>query len=150
MSPGLDNDDPLEVCTVIDAAADRVWQLIREPTVLIDLVAKNPPVIESQASRLWSVDDETFGSFLLRQVSMVEGRRAVYRWEPVTADGRPLPGAALVEFWIDDDDSGPVTLYVRESKLSLRPADETLEEQLAIRAGWSIALKAARTFLEQG
>lgn len=149
MSSGLDNEDPLDVCVSIDAAIDRVWQLIREPTLFIDLVAKNPPVIESRTSRLWTVDDVIFGSFLLRQVSSVEGRRAVYRWEPLTADGRPLPGAALVEFWLDDDPAGPVTLHVRERKLGLLPGDEELEEQLET-SEWRIALDAARTFLERG
>jgi hypothetical protein len=78
-SPRRTDNGPLDACVSIDAGADRVWQLIREPTLFIDLVAKDPPRTESRSSRLWAVDGVNFGSFLLRQVSAVEGRRAVYR-----------------------------------------------------------------------
>lgn len=142
--------DRVEVFIAVSANAERVWQLVCEPDRFIKLVSRAAPALKRMSAGLWKVCDMDFGTFLIRKVSEVEHRHCLYRWEPVADDGDPRPGSTLVEFWIEDDAPGLVVLRVRESGLgAARHAEGHGRDTAEAVEGWSMALEAARDFLEQ-
>ncbi|MGV9860520.1 SRPBCC domain-containing protein [Gordonia sp. NPDC003425] len=142
----MDTDfDRIEQEIVIDAPAQRVWDLVSEPGWYINNRVITEHRIETRGD-LTVVHDPTHGSFALRVLDLDAPRYAAFRWL-IDADD-PDSSATLVEFWLTPTDSG-VLLKVAESGFA------ALDEPEADRRsrfddhtdGWRVELGLARDHL---
>jgi len=142
--------DRIERQIDISATAERVWELISRPGWYIN----DGAVIEHRIDRSGDLDvvhDPVHGSFPIRTVRLDPPRYAAYRWASTTAGTSPDgDSSTLVEFWIEDNAAGGVTLRVVESGFSALAvsADERRRSFDGNTEGWRIELAAAKSFVE--
>lgn len=143
-----ETQDLIEQQIDIDAAADRVWELISRPGWWIN----HGTVVDHELERRGDLDvvhHPEFGEFPIRTVRLDPPRHAAFRWEPAGGkERREGEQATLTEFWIEDREGG-VVLRVRESGFaSLDVSEEERRTMLADNvSGWGTELEAARTYV---
>lgn len=145
-----DELDRIERSVDIDAPAERVWELIRQPGWWINsssIISNQVVTPDDDDPRVSVVHDAQYGDFRIRTVTLDEPRYAAFRWlgDDASADGP----STLVEFRIEDRPGG-VVLRVTESGFSSLSDDR--ETWLASREenveGWGIELEAARAHFD--
>lgn len=133
----------------IDAPAERVWELVVRPGWYI-----NDGAIQAEPDLHYEGDvavvrHPSLGEFRFRTVELDEPRYAAFRW--IGAPSREdATASTLVEFWIDERESGGVTLRVVESGFTGLGDDPAawLREREGNDQGWSHELAAAKAFVE--
>lgn len=144
----------------IDASAEKVWSLITRPGWYIN----DGTVLDDPDTRVETADDgteiavlthPTMGEFRFRTVELDEPRYAAFRWfgTPSRWLGTPTPDVSegtLVEFRIEDNPAGGVTLEVVESGYSTLSEDPVvwLKEREGNDNGWVQELEAAKEYVE--
>ncbi|MDG4834499.1 SRPBCC domain-containing protein [Solwaraspora sp. WMMD1047] len=146
-----DELDRIERDIDIDAPASRVWELITRPGWFINDGAIFEQEVERRADDLHIVRDPVYGDFPIRTERLDPPRYAAYRCLIDEPGGEPRPeGSTLIEFWIDENPAGGVTLRVAESGFATLPG--TAEERRRRLAdnldGWQAELAAARSHLD--
>ncbi|WP_375001049.1 ATPase [Aeromicrobium sp. CTD01-1L150] len=128
----------------IKADAQRVWQLVSEPGWWINEGEYREHSI-TEREGLVLVTDERWGTFPLSVEHSDPPRYIAYRWYESTESPRPDAPSTLTEFWIEDHESGGVTLRVRESGFETLGKDaEALRSHIADNtAGWAEELRVA-------
>ena len=148
--------DRIERKIDIDATAQRVWELISTPGWWINGGEIIEHRIEERDAHV-VVHDPVHGEFVLRVEALEPPRYAAYRWfSEASAAENEDPAAleagssTLVEFWIEEQERGGVTLRVAESGFD--GLDRTAEERRKMfdenTEGWTIELAAARSHLK--
>jgi uncharacterized protein YndB with AHSA1/START domain len=144
-----DETDRIERSTMIDADAQRVWQLVAEPGWWINDGTIVPHRIERDGD-VAVVHDPVHGAFAIRTVRLDPPHYAAFRWISAPGVNGPTPEqSTLVEFLIEERSPSGVLLRVVESGLD---ALELSEQQRRIlrednTAGWETELAAARMLL---
>ncbi|GAA1452401.1 SRPBCC domain-containing protein [Nocardiopsis tropica] len=136
--------DRIERQVDIAAPARRVWELVSRPGWFINDGAVVDHVIE-QDGDVSVVRDPVHGDFRIRTEKLDPPGYAAFRWL-----GGEEGGSTLVEFWIEELETGGVTLSVAESGFSSLGGTEAerrrrVEENTR---GWEEELGAARSFLD--
>ncbi|NGN95777.1 ATPase [Nocardioides sp. KC13] len=137
----------------IQASAEKVWSLITRPGWYVN----DGTVLDEQDTRVETADDgteiavvthPTMGEFRFRTVELDEPRYAAFRW--LGTPYRDVTEGTLVEFWIEDNPAGGVTLKVLESGFSTLSDDPAvwLKEREGNDNGWAMELEAAKTYVE--
>jgi uncharacterized protein YndB with AHSA1/START domain len=124
----------------------RVWPLIADLSWFIG-TSPAAPAIERVDERLTRVHDEQHG---LLHIRLIEARAPSYLAFRFEAPEDPQHVSTLIEFWVDDQRDGTVTLRVRESGFAsdgvqASEYQRTLDEN---GEGWAAALESVRSFLE--
>ncbi len=141
--------DRIEQEIVINAPAQRVWELVSEPGWFINDQQITPHDIDrdgDSGSAIAVVTDPVHGRFAFGIVTLDEPHYAAFRWY-LDADAVDGP-STLVEFWLTPADSG-VKLRVVESGFA------ALDEPEADRRsrfddhsqGWPLELGLAQRYL---
>lgn len=137
----------------IDASAEKVWSLITRPGWYVN----DGTVLDDPDTRVETADDgteiavvthPTMGEFRFRTIELDEPRYAAFRW--LGTPYRDATEGTLVEFRIEENPAGGVTLEVLESgfsTLSENPA-VWLKEREGNDNGWAQELEAAKTYVE--
>jgi uncharacterized protein YndB with AHSA1/START domain len=137
----------------IRASAEKVWSLITRPGWYVN----DGTVLDDQDTRVETADDgteiavvthPTMGEFRFRTVELNEPRYAAFRW--LGTPYRDVTEGTLVEFWIEDNPVGGVTLKVLESGFSTLSDDPAvwLKEREGNDNGWAMELEAAKSYVE--
>lgn len=136
--------DRIERQIDIDATAERVWELISEPGWFINDGTIVEHTIEAAGEGVHVVHDPVHGAFTFETVELDRPRYAAFRW--LGGD----QGSTLIEFWIDANNGGGVTLRVAESGFAaLNLSEEERRKQFDGNCeGWATELAAARAVLE--
>ncbi|MEU0313829.1 SRPBCC domain-containing protein [Nocardioides sp. NPDC006273] len=138
---------------VIDASAEKVWSLITRPGWYVN----DGTVLDDPDTRVETTDDgtevavvthPTMGEFRFRTIELDEPRYAAFRW--LGTPYRDATEGTLVEFRIEENPAGGVTLEVLESGFSTLSEDPAvwLKEREGNDGGWAQELEAAKTYLE--
>jgi len=132
----------------INAPLAIVWELVSQPGWWINDGAIVDNTIEER-NGVWHVTNTTHGTFPL----LVEGSReptyVAFRWAPW--DERSVAaGNTLVEFFIEGDSDGPVTVRVVESGFASiqRDAAAIADTYRENESGWEEELGALRSAIE--
>lgn len=148
--PNADIPDSIERSVAIDADARRVYELVSRPGWWINEGTMSDNQIETVAD-VSTVTHHKYGSFRIKTVEERPPHYVSFRWLGGDQKNEALeaPGT-LVEFWIEEDDGGGVTLRVLESGFSALPVSEeqrrrNIEENTK---GWEQELTVAKTFAE--
>lgn len=137
----------------IDASAEKVWSLITRPGWYVN----DGTVLDDPDTRVETADDgaevavvthPTMGEFRFRTIELDEPRYAAFRW--LGTPFRDATEGTLVEFRIEDNPAGGVTLEVLESGFSTLSEDPAvwLKEREGNDNGWAQELEAAKTYVE--
>ena len=137
----------------IDASAEKVWSLITRPGWYVN----DGTVLDDPDTRVETADDgteiavvthPTMGEFRFRTIELDEPRYAAFRW--LGTPYRDATEGTLVEFRIEDNPAGGVTLEVLESGFSTLSEDPAvwLKEREGNDNGWAQELVAAKTYVE--
>ena len=137
----------------IDASAEKVWSLITRPGWYVN----DGTVLDDPDTRVETADDgteiavvthPTMGEFRFRTIELDEPRYAAFRW--LGTPYRDATEGTLVEFRIEDNPAGGVTLEVLESGFSTLSEDPAvwLKEREGNDNGWAQELEAAKTYIE--
>ncbi len=137
----------------IDASAEKVWSLITRPGWYVN----DGTVLDDPDTRVETADDgtevavvthPTMGEFRFRTVELDEPRYAAFRW--LGTPYRDATEGTLVEFRIEENPAGGVTLEVLESGFSTLSEDPAvwLKEREGNDNGWAQELEAAKTYVE--
>lgn len=133
--------DRIEREIIIDAAPDRVWQLISKPGWYIGGTDYTRSRIE-QRGDLTIVHDPTNGAFAFRVVELDEPRYAAFRWH-ITLDVDS--SSTLVEFWITHSPSGCLLRVVESGFASLSEPEADRRSRFDDHTtGWRLELELAR------
>jgi uncharacterized protein YndB with AHSA1/START domain len=149
-SPRISDLNRIERQITINASRQRVWELVTRPGWWIN----DGDVVEHRIERhgdVCDVHDPVHGMFQVRVVAVEPQSYAAFRWR---SDGvtRTVDGpTTLVEFWIDDDDGGGVTVRVVESGFEdLDSTEEQRRENYDGNAGgWGTELAALARAVSQ-
>lgn len=134
--------DQVERQVDIDAPAERVWELISRPGWFVNDGEIVDHEIEDLGEGMYLVRDPAHGEFRIETVELAPFGYAAFRW--LGAHGEDQ--STLVEFWIEDRQSG-VTLTVVESGFASLGATE-VERRRQYALGWEAELVAVRAHLE--
>lgn len=137
----------------IDASAEKVWSLITRPGWYVN----DGTVLDDPDTRVETADDgteiavvthPTMGEFRFRTIELDEPRYAAFRW--LGTPFRDATEGTLVEFRIEENPAGGVTLEVLESGFSTLSEDPAvwLKEREGNDNGWAQELEAAKTYVE--
>lgn len=137
----------------IDATAEKVWSLITRPGWYVN----DGTVLDDPDTRVETADDgtevavvthPTMGEFRFRTIELDEPRYAAFRW--LGTPYRDATEGTLVEFRIEENPAGGVTLEVLESGFSTLSEDPAvwLKEREGNDNGWAQELEAAKTYVE--
>lgn len=137
----------------IDASAEKVWSLITRPGWYVN----DGTVLDDPDTRVETADDgteiavvthPTMGEFRFRTIELDEPRYAAFRW--LGTPYRDATEGTLVEFRIEENPAGGVTLEVLESGFSTLSEDPAvwLKEREGNDNGWAQELEAAKTYVE--
>lgn len=137
----------------IDASAEKVWSLITRPGWYVN----DGTVLDDPDTRVETADDgtevavvthPTMGEFRFRTIELDEPRYAAFRW--LGTPYRDATEGTLVEFRIEENPAGGVTLEVLESGFSTLSEDPAvwLKEREGNDNGWAEELEAAKTYVE--
>jgi uncharacterized protein YndB with AHSA1/START domain len=137
----------------IDASAEKVWSMITRPGWYVN----DGTVLDDPDTRVETADDgteiavvthPTMGEFRFRTIELDEPRYAAFRW--LGTPYRDATEGTLVEFRIEDNPAGGVTLEVLESGFSTLSEDPAvwLKEREGNDNGWAQELEAAKTYIE--
>lgn len=137
----------------IDASAEKVWSLITRPGWYVN----DGTVLDDADTRVETADDgtevavvthPTMGEFRFRTIELDEPRYAAFRW--LGTPYRNATEGTLVEFRIEENPAGGVTLEVLESGFSTLSEDPAvwLKEREGNDNGWAQELEAAKTYVE--
>ncbi|HEY9353524.1 MAG TPA: ATPase [Nocardioides sp.] len=137
----------------IDASAEKVWSLITRPGWYVN----DGTVLDDPDTRVETADDgtevavvthPTMGEFRFRTIELDEPRYAAFRW--LGTPYRDATEGTLVEFRIEENPAGGVTLEVLESGFSTLSEDPAvwLKEREGNDGGWAQELEAAKTYVE--
>jgi len=137
----------------IDASAERVWSLITRPGWYVN----DGTVLDDPDTRVETADDgtevavvthPTMGEFRFRTIELDEPRYAAFRW--LGTPYRDATEGTLVEFRIEENPAGGVTLEVLESGFSTLSEDPAvwLKEREGNDNGWAQELEAAKSYVE--
>jgi uncharacterized protein YndB with AHSA1/START domain len=137
----------------IDASAEKVWSLITRPGWYVN----DGTVLDDPDTRVETADDgievavvthPTLGEFRFRTIELDEPRYAAFRW--LGTPFRDATEGTLVEFRIEENPAGGVTLEVVESGFSTLSEDPAvwLKEREGNDNGWAQELEAAKTYVE--
>lgn len=137
----------------IDASAEKVWSLITCPGWYVN----DGTVLDDPDTRVETADDgtevavvthPTMGEFRFRTIELDEPRYAAFRW--LGTPYRDATEGTLVEFRIEENPAGGVTLEVLESGFSTLSEDPAvwLKEREGNDNGWAQELEAAKTYVE--
>lgn len=137
----------------IDATAEKVWSLITRPGWYVN----DGTVLDDPDTRVETADDgtevavvthPTMGEFRFRTIELDEPRYAAFRW--LGTPFRDATEGTLVEFRIEENPAGGVTLEVVESGFSTLSEDPAvwLKEREGNDNGWAQELEAAKTYVE--
>jgi uncharacterized protein YndB with AHSA1/START domain len=137
----------------IDASAEKVWSLITRPGWYVN----DGTVLDDPDTRVETADDgteiavvthPTMGEFRFRTIELDEPRYAAFRW--LGTPYRDATEGTLVEFRIEENPAGGVTLEVLESGFSTLSEDPAvwLKEREGNDNGWAQELVAAKTYVE--
>lgn len=137
----------------IQATADKVWSLITRPGWYVN----DGTVLDDSDTRVETADDgtevavvthPTMGEFRFRTTELDEPRYAAFRW--LGTPYRDVTEGTLVEFWIEDNPAGGVTLKVLESGFSTLSEDPAvwLKEREGNDKGWAEELQIAKAYAE--
>lgn len=137
----------------IDASAEKVWSLITRPGWYVN----DGTVLDDPDTRVETADDgtevavvthPTMGEFRFRTIELDEPRYAAFRW--LGTPYRDATEGTLVEFRIEENPAGGVTLEVLESGFSTLSEDPAvwLKEREGNDNGWAQQLEAAKTYVE--
>lgn len=146
-----DDLDRIERQIDIEAPAARVWKLIARPGWFINDGAIFDHRIERRTDDLHIVHDPVYGEFPIRTERLDPPRYAAFRCLVDEPGTEPRPdGSTLIEFWIDENPDGGVTLRVAESGFSALPGSaekrrKRLDDNIE---GWQTELAAARSYLD--
>lgn len=148
-----DDLDRIERRIDIAAPAERVWELAARPGWFINdgAISADGTGHEIEVDGdLAVVHDPVHGAFRIRTVRLDPPTYAAFRWTAGEAGGEPGGPSTLIEFWIEANAHGGVTLRVAESGFATFTDDDArrrarLEENTR---GWEIELAAARALLE--
>ena len=143
--------DRIERTIEINAPAERVWLLVSQPGWWIN----DGAIVEHKIERVGDLDivhDPVHGEFPIRTERLDPPRYAAFRWMANQDDRSGEGPSTLTEFWIDDLESGGVTLRVAESGFSTLDisAEEKRKRIDENTEGWETELAAARKFVEAG
>ncbi|MGH3354080.1 MAG: ATPase [Nocardioides sp.] len=137
----------------IDAPAEKVWALVTRPGWYInDGSVEDDPAIRVETAddgtEVSVVTDPTMGEFRFRTVELDEPRYAAFRW--LGTPYREVSEGTLVEFWVEANPAGGVTLKVLESGFSTLSEDPAvwLKEREGNDKGWAEELAVAKTYVE--
>ena len=137
----------------IDASAEKVWSLITRPGWYVNdgTVLDDPDTRVETAdvgTEIAVVTHPTMGEFRFRTIELDEPRYAAFRW--LGTPYRDATEGTLVEFRIEDNPAGGVTLEVLESGFSTLSEDPAvwLKEREGNDNGWAQELEAAKTYIE--
>ena len=133
----------------IDAPLAVVWELVSRPGWWINdgTIVDNP--IEERDG-VFHVTNSTHGTFPLLVESSTEPTHIAFRWAPW--DERAVEsGNTLVEFFLEGEADGPVTVRVVESGFSViqRDADQVAETYRENESGWEAELGALKSAVER-
>lgn len=137
----------------IDATAEKVWSLITRPGWYVN----DGTVLDDPDTRVETADDgtevavvthPTMGEFRFRTIELDEPRYAAFRW--LGTPYRDATEGTLVEFRIEENPAGGVTLEVVESGFSTLSEDPAvwLKEREGNDNGWAQELEAAKSYVE--
>jgi uncharacterized protein YndB with AHSA1/START domain len=142
-TPRISDLNRIERQITINASRQRVWDLVTRPGWWIN----DGEIVEHRIERrgdVCDVHDPVHGRYQVRVVAVEPQSYAAFRWR---SDGatRDVDGpTTLVEFWIDDDPGGGVTVRVVES--GFEELDSTEEVRRANydgnATGWPTELAA--------
>jgi uncharacterized protein YndB with AHSA1/START domain len=145
----LDPLDRIDKSIVIDASAERVWDLVSRPGWWINdgTVEADPDL--RQEGEVTVVTHQEHGEFRLLTVASDRPSYVSFRWIHGETEDRD-ERSTLVEFRIVPRGDG-VTLSVTESGFSSLSEDRTtwLADRSGNDEGWTTELAAARTFVER-
>jgi len=145
----LDPLDRIEKSVVIDASAEKVFELVSRPGWWINDGAIDPKPDVRQEGDLAVVTHPEYGEFRLQTVASEPPRYVAIRWHHQLPDDGARR-STLVEFRVEPRHAGGVTLSVVESGFSRlqKPREEWLRDRSGNDEGWETELAAARTFIE--
>ena len=145
------SQDRIERKIDIDASAERVWGLISRPGWYINDGAIEDVRVE-RVGDAHVVHHPKHGSFPIHTEKLEPPRYAAFRWVPTEGhQNLQTAPSTLVEFWIDENATGGVTLRVVESGFaSLSGTAEDRRKALEGNTeGWETELLVAKKHLEQ-
>jgi uncharacterized protein YndB with AHSA1/START domain len=137
----------------IDASAEKVWSLITRPGWFVN----DGTVLDDSDTRVETAPDgtevavvthPTMGEFRFRTIELDEPRYAAFRW--LGTPFRDATEGTLVEFRIQENPAGGVTLEVLESGFSTLSEDPAvwLKEREGNDNGWAQELEVAKAYAE--
>ena len=143
--------DSIERSIDIAADAQRVFDLVSRPGWWINEGEVVENLIETVGD-VATVTHAKYGRFRIRTVSSWPPRYVSFRWlggDQANEALEYLPGT-LVEFWVDEQPAGGVTLRVKESGFSDLPVSEEQRRKNVEdnTQGWEEELRAAKSFVE--
>lgn len=136
--------DRIERSISIQAGAETVWELVARPGWWINDGSVDPDMeVRSEGEYDVVVHDE-YGEFRLKTIESDRPRYVSYRWVDPEYDS-----GTLVEFWIEEQQSGSVTLRVVESGFTYlgKSREDIVKHVEENTGGWETELEAAKQFV---
>lgn len=151
-APSTDTVDSIERSISIQADAGRVYELVSRPGWWINEGTITDNLVETVGD-VSTVTHRTYGSFRIMTVAARPPHYVSFRWlggDRANEALEAVPGT-LVEFWIDEQPGGGVTLRVLESGFTSLPvsAEQRRKNIEDNTKGWEEELAAARAYSEK-